>query len=257
MRKLNVMIVAGLIVAVVGAAVVILYGRSVDNRIADGKKQVTVLVADQFIPVGQPAEALTAYVHPKQIPSAYAVDQPLSSLSNVSGKFTSVVIGKDGQLSAAFFSDTATSTPGAVQLQSGNVAIAIQVGLTPGVAKYVSPGSRVDMFVTYGGAASKGGRGSSGSETKLFASGVHVLSVTPASTSTDTTSSSSQAQVSPGDDVIAVVQASPDLAQKIVNATTLGSVYLGLDAAGDVHVTRNGATPGQVLNSHDIVRPRS
>ena len=40
MRKLNVMIVAGLIVAVIGAAVVIAYGRSVDNRIADGRQTV-------------------------------------------------------------------------------------------------------------------------------------------------------------------------------------------------------------------------
>ena len=74
--------------------------------------------------------------------------------------------------------------------------LAIQVDLTPGVAKYVSPGSTVDMFVTYSGTStSSGSSNSSGGQnaqaltsTKLFASGVLVRSVTPA---TDTATSGS------------------------------------------------------------------
>jgi len=270
MRKLNMMIIAGLIVAVVGAAVVVVYGRSVDNRIANGKETVRVLVAKTSIPAGESAEALGTLTEPRDVPRHYLVVSPLASLSDVSGKFLTSPIPAGGQLSSLLFGDTPTSNQ-AVAPTRGNVALAIQVGLTPGVAKYVAPGSTVDMFVTYQsvGSIQASGTvtatspttarvnfkaGSLAQQTKLFASGVKVLSVTPASANR-ASDGSDQATVSPGDQVIAVLQLTPRLAQKVVNATTLGSIYLGLDAVGDVHSTSSGATPRQVVTSSDIVRP--
>ena len=79
MRKLNVMIVAGLIVAVIGAAVVIAYGRSVDNRIADGRQTVAVLVATANIPAGLPVQSLGSVVKKMNVPRAYLVDHPLAT----------------------------------------------------------------------------------------------------------------------------------------------------------------------------------
>ena len=271
MRKLNMMIIAGLIVAVIGAAVVIVYGRSVDNRIADGKATVQVLVAKTSIPAGESAEALGSLTEVRSVPRHYLVVSPLASLGDVAGKFLTSPVPAGGQLSSLLFGATPTSNQ-AVAPTRGHVAVAIQVALTPGVAKYVAPGSRVDMFVTYG-SVSTGVQGSGTvsatspttanitfkaksleQQTKLFASGVKVLSVTPASADT-ASDGSSQATVSPGDQVIAVLELTPQLAQKVVNATTLGSIYLGLDAVGDVHRTSSGATPRQVVQSSDIVRP--
>jgi pilus assembly protein CpaB len=259
MRKLNVMIVAGLIVAIIGAAVVIAYGRSVDNKIADGKQTVSVLVAKQDIPAGTSADQLGGMFAPKDVPSAYVESGALSSLTGQSG-FLTAAVKKNGQVSSNDFSAQQSSGITGVTPQKGMVSVSIQVNLSPGVAKYVSPNSYVDMFVTYSGATLTNKSNNSSSSlntaaltpTKLFASNVRVLSVTPATDTTDTTSSSSTApnQVSPGDQVIAVVEVSPTLAQKIVNATTLGQIYLGLDRKGDVHRTARGSTPVDVLTSN-------
>jgi pilus assembly protein CpaB len=256
MRKLNVMIVAGLIVAIVGAGVTFAYGRNVNNKIADGKRTVSVLVAKQDIPAGASADQLGPFLETKNVPAEYLESGALSSLKDTSGFLTSS-ISKNGQVAATDFSAQPGGGTSSVTPQKGMVSLSVQVALSPGVAKYVSPGSFVDMFVTYS-SASLTGQSSSNAvltasrvPTKLFASNVHVLSVTPAAdTSTGSNTSQTQGQVSPGDQVIAVVEATPTLAQKIVNATTLGQIYLGLDRKGDVHRTHRGSTPVDVLTSN-------
>jgi pilus assembly protein CpaB len=238
MRKLNLTIVAGLIVAVVGAALVVSYGRRVEHRAAGNGQMATVLVAKADLAAGTSAAALQGAVESKQVPQAYVVAHALSTMTQIPpGTVLRGPVVTGSQLSIADFG--AANTAAAVQPKKGFVDIAVSVGLTPGVARYIQPGDQVDIFYT---GATKDGP----AMTKLFASGVRVVSVSDAQP--DDSSESSAQQTS--DDVLAVVEVVPGEAQKIVHATATGRLYLALSAAQDKHRTSSGTSSADLLASN-------
>lgn len=251
MRKLNLTIVAGIIAALVGGVLVLSYGRGVDSKIANGRRTVAVLVAKTDLVAGELPAALRDKVEVRQVPAEYAVSDALASLDAI--KATDVLrlpVTASGQIGRSAFGSQA-ATLGLVPAK-GKVDIAIRVGLVPGVAKYVGAGSTVDMFVTYKALKTDAAAFSvvaNPSLTKLFASGVSVVAVTAA----PPVSSSGQpngAVPVVGDDVLAIVEVTPDLAQKIINAQSIGEIYLALSAIGDVHSTPTGASPNGVLGNN-------
>ena len=88
MRKLNLSIVVGVIVAVLGAGMVVAYGQSVNKRIASGKHPVAVLVANSDLGAGTPASELASKVHVQQMPSAYVASGALDSVGALTSSLT-------------------------------------------------------------------------------------------------------------------------------------------------------------------------
>src|SRR3954447_5686722 len=84
MRKLNISIVVGVVVAVLGAGIVVAYGQSVDKRIASGKHPVAVLAADGRPGARAPAGDVAGRVHVDQVPSSYVAEGALSSTAALS-----------------------------------------------------------------------------------------------------------------------------------------------------------------------------
>src|SRR4051794_30408416 len=85
MRRLNISIVVGIVVAVLGAGIVVAYGQSVDKRVASGKQLVDVLVADSDLEAGTPANEITDRVHVQQVPSSYVATGALDSIGALTG----------------------------------------------------------------------------------------------------------------------------------------------------------------------------
>ena len=256
MRKLNVTVLIGLLVAIMGFGMVFAYGSRVDDRVAEGKRTVPVVVAVAALPVGAAVSSLTEkQVAVRQVPAAYVAQGALADLTSVKDQVLLGPVAPGAQLTATQF-----GTPGATGVLApakGRVALAIGVALTPGVARYITPGSAVDVFVTYGATGGGGGQGggqgggtgggtAQAGQTKLFASGVGVLSVSAAGAATDGGAAGG------GDgQVVAVLDLSPREAEKVVNAATLGQIYLALASKSDgaPHKT-DGATPADVLGSN-------
>src|SRR5690242_5108397 len=104
MRKLNITVIVGIIVALVGAGLVFVYGHNVDNKISDGKRTVDVLVADQSLGAGMTASSVASHVHVAHIPSAYVVKGAIPATSSLSTPqaASAVLVGaipQGGQLS--------------------------------------------------------------------------------------------------------------------------------------------------------------
>jgi Flp pilus assembly protein CpaB len=239
MRKLNISIIVGVIIALVGASLVFFYGRHVNSKISDGKATQSVIVADEPLAAGSSAHDVAAHVHIAQIPSAYVVTGALTSMNQLTSTDAQTYqlvggVAKGGQLSLTNFAQGAAA--GGIQPTKGNVAIAITLPINAGVARYLQPNQLVDVFVTYGGATG---------QTKLFAHSIRVLSVSIASTQSDGTTNDSGS--APADQVVALLDASPLVAQKIVNAVTQGTPYLAYAPTGGT--TGKASTPQQVLNS--------
>ncbi|MGN6474656.1 MAG: Flp pilus assembly protein CpaB [Mycobacteriales bacterium] len=251
MRKLNITIVVGIVVALIGAGLVFVYGHNVNSKISDGKRTVDVLVADQALGAGMTAANVISHVHVAQIPSAYVVKNPIAATSSLSAPqaASAVLVGtvpEGGQLSANDFAAAATS--GRLAPSKGNIALSIQTPLSSGVARYLQPGQLVDVFVTYNTGGSGSGSGSVTSRTKLFASGVKVLSVSVAQPSTNG-SNNNQTAAAPDGSVIVLLDLSPVNAEKVVNAVTLGSIYLAY-TTNPSDKTPSGATPADVIRSN-------
>jgi Flp pilus assembly protein CpaB len=253
MRKLNASIVIGIIVAIIGAISVVAYGRNVDRRLSSGKQPTAVLVADSTLAAGSTVDDVRGHVHVTQVPAAFVVADALHALTDIpaSQVLTSVVV-KGGQLSRASFGDPATV--GRLSPAAGHVALAVETDLSPGVARYLSPGQLVDVFVTYHDVMSDGGKHSfASSRTKLFVSGAKVLAVSVAQSHTTKTShstfGSTTDQAQPQDKVVAVLDLRPADAERLVNADILGSIYLAYTATGGDH-TSTGVTPDDVVRSN-------
>jgi Flp pilus assembly protein CpaB len=232
MRKLNITVIVGIVVALIGAGLVFVYGHNVDNKISDGKHTVDVLVADQVLGAGMTASDVVSHVHVAQIPEAYVVKNAIAATTSLTatGAESAVLVGavpQGGQLSYNDFGSASTS--GRLAPSKGDVALSIETPISSGVARYLQPGQMVDVFATYAGGSSGGSGG--GQETKLFASGVKVLSVSIANPTTTTGDSSDSnnddsSASTPTGSVVVLLDVSPRNAQKVVNAVTAGSVYL-------------------------------
>lgn len=253
MRKLNLTILVGLVLALLGAGLVAVYGNDVDRRVADGKETVMVLVAKELIPAGTRGGDLSELVEKRAVQRAYLTDQPLTDLTGLEDQVLLGPVPADGQLSRVVLG--APRAAEAVKPKDGNIALAVGVDLTPGVARYVVPGSSVDVFVTY---ADGPADAASTRRTKLFVSNVRVLSVSVAAApdegEEEDGSSITEDSASPATtQVIAVLDLTPVEAEQVVNATTLGKLYFGLTAVtgeGKEHKTPDGVVPNDVVGAN-------
>lgn len=244
MRKLNVTIVLGLVAALVGALLVLAYGSQVKERISEGKETIPVLVASAAIEPGATLESLAELTAIEEIPREYVALGALGDLGSVEGLVLSAPLSEGAQVTAGqFAAPEAIST---LQPEKGMVAVAVQVGLSPGVARYASPGGTVDVFATYesvSGTTESEGEAAS-NRTKLFLSGVRVLAVSVAAAQTEDDDSGTTTLQN---EVIAVLEVSPAQAERLVNASTLGTLYLAITNEGEQHTTPNGVTPDDVV----------
>lgn len=264
MRKLNVTIFIGVLVAIVGFGLVFAYGSNVDSRVADGKKTQDVLVADSTLAPGATPSQIQKSIHVEKIPTAYLAEGSLANLDGVRGQVLLGPVGAGGQLTRSLFGQPLDA--GAVKPSADHVALAVGADLSPGVARYLTPGSIVDVFATYAGGGQGTAKGSNGNSstagtgkidpagrTKLFVSGVTILSVTvgvpPKGADKDTAATNSGATTQ----VIVLLDVTPVEAEKIVNVQQLGQIYFALSSADGkktVHQTRTGADAVDVENSN-------
>jgi Flp pilus assembly protein CpaB len=246
MRKLNVTVIVGVIVAVLGAGMVFAYGQTVDRRISNGRDPVAVLVADSDLAAGTAATSLRGRVHVEKVPAAYVVGGALDSEAALTsalpeGAVLSGPVPKGGQLSRAAFADPARA--GRVNPAPGHVALAVQTDLAPGVAHYLGVGQYVDVFGTYRDVRDQSGKlTKASSRTKLFASHVKVLAVSVAETKSDSSRTRALA-----DKTVVLLDVDPKDAERVVNVSTLGTIYLAYSTG--THRTSTGANPTDVVAS--------
>ncbi|HVF54129.1 MAG TPA: Flp pilus assembly protein CpaB [Actinomycetota bacterium] len=259
MKKLNVTIVIGLLTTILGAGLVFAYGKGIDDRIAEGKRMVDVLVATEALPAGVPVADLADKVQLRKVPAAYVEDGALEDLDDVSSMVLGGPVAEGAQISRSGF-----SVPGELAVlapEKGMLALAVGVDLSPGVARYLEPGDTVDVFVTYrqvsapasSGATETSSQQGASSEamnrTKLFSTGIRVLSVNVAAVrSTDGSTAAENGVATEG--VTVVLEVPPAEAERIVNAVTLGEIYLAMSASGESHRTPKGVTPDDVVSAN-------
>lgn len=215
-RKRFLAAVLALVLAVTGAGALWWYAQSADQRAVEGLAAVDVFVAKQDIPAGTPLGTAIAgnMLEVQQIPKRLAPVDASTVVDSTNTSNIAVTDIRSGELVLlSRFAPPQTAGSG-LAIPEGLMAVSVDVADTPRVGNFVHPGSKVAMFLVY---PSKDGKSK---ETRLLLSGVLVLAV-----GDSTNGSTGPAQVPSTRLTVGLSQGD---AQKLIESTTIGSLYLGL-----------------------------
>ncbi len=144
-------IIIAIVLAVGGAALVLVYAQNADKRAIADAQPSTVWVAEKLIPAGttlKDAER-TALIAKTQVA---AVAVPQGALPDVNADNNALLALSDIQpgeyLLSARFGSTPVGTK-AIEVPSGKVAVSVELSDPARVGSFVTPGSHIAIYQTY------------------------------------------------------------------------------------------------------------
>jgi pilus assembly protein CpaB len=146
---------AALVLALVGGVVLVAYARGADARAMAGLATVPVLVVDQPVAAGTPAEDLAALVRTEQLPAKAAVAGRVTDLTTLAGEVTTVDLQPGEQLLAGRFAAPGSlQAPGTVAVPAGAAEVSVLLEPQRAVGGRLAAGDEVGVFLSLGDPAS-------------------------------------------------------------------------------------------------------
>lgn len=141
---------AAFLLAIIGMALVISYAQGADRRAMEGMEPVDVLVVQQAVPVGTPAEELSKFVATKTLPAGAVISSSLKTLNDSSGKVTAVDLIPGDQLVAERLVDPAElAAPGSVPVPAGLQEVSFALDPQRTVGARLVAGDSVGVFISF------------------------------------------------------------------------------------------------------------
>lgn len=181
MGRRTVLLIAALVVAAMGTALVFMYANRAEDAALAGQQPVEVLVATSGIPAGSSGSAISeaGSVELQKLPAAAVPPEALGDLTPVA-ELVTVGTVLPGQVLLQPMFGAQQAAAGGLTLPSGTMAVSVQLDDPQRVAGFVQPGSEVAIYVT-------NIRDDDASETNLLLERVQVVAVGPSTISTTTT----------------------------------------------------------------------
>ena len=232
MGRRTVLLIAALVVAALGTALVFMYANRADERAQAGTEQVQVLVATAGIASGTTGAdvAGAGTVELQTLPAASVPDQALSDLTPVTDLITVTSIFPGQVLISPMFG-TQQSASGALTLPEGTVAVSITLGDPQRVAGFVNPGSEVAIFRTFTPAVDPAAAGDAvvpTAQTNVLLDRVPVIAVGPTTVSNTTTTDGQTTNTEAIPTAILTLALDQEQAQRVILSTTDGQMYFAL-----------------------------
>jgi pilus assembly protein CpaB len=148
MGRRTILLIAALVVAALGTALVFAYVRSADDRAMGDQAQVEVLFATQEIPVGQSAGTASSNgsMELRQVAANSVAEGALSNIDQISGQVALTTIFPGQQIVSAAFGSLQGVT--SIPIPGDKMAVSLQLGDPERVAGFLSAGSEVAVFAT-------------------------------------------------------------------------------------------------------------
>ena len=222
MGRRTVLLIAALVVAALGTALVFLYVTNYTGDIDEGNKLVKVLQAQQPVTAGTTGSQASAdgAFEQVELPQSAVPAGALSDISVVGDQVALSPIFEGQQILTQMFG-TSTPTSG-LPIPKGQLAISVQLGDPNRVAGFVDPGSQVAVFSTIEGADGD-------SETRVLLTAADVIGVGATTvvtqTTTDETGESTTEEIPRAILTLALDQQD---AQRVIFAQEQGPLYFGL-----------------------------
>ncbi|MFE4543800.1 Flp pilus assembly protein CpaB [Arthrobacter sp. NPDC056727] len=139
---------AAVILALVGAMLVINYAQGADQRAVKDLEPVAVLVVKTAIPAGTPVESMTASLETKQLPASAVTGSTLKSLDSSKGKVAAVELVPGEQLvSERLVAPEDVKAAGSTQIPAGLQEVSFQLEPDRVVGGRLAPGDHVGVFI--------------------------------------------------------------------------------------------------------------
>jgi pilus assembly protein CpaB len=140
---------AALLLLVAGTLVLLAYVRGADNRALAGVRTVNVLVADELIPEGTPADQLAGMVRTEIVPAKTAVDGRVRDLDALTGRVATVDLLPGEQLLAARFERPEDlRAPSTVDVPAGLQEVSILLEPQRAVGGRLAAGDTVGVYLS-------------------------------------------------------------------------------------------------------------
>lgn len=140
---------AAVVLAIVGAMLVVSYAQGADQRAMKNLEPVAVLVVKTAIPAGTPVESMLASLTTEQLPATAVTDSSLKSLDESKGKVAAVDLVPGEQLVAErLVAPEELKTQGSVEVPAGLQEVSFQLEPDRVVGGRLAPGDHVGVFVS-------------------------------------------------------------------------------------------------------------
>ena len=140
---------AALVLLVVGTVLVLAYVEGADARALAGVRTTEVLVADQAIPEGTPAEQLAQLVRTEALPKKAALEGRVTDLDELTGLVATVDLQPGEQLLSSRFGEAVTGGPaGTVAVPAGLQEVSVLLEPQRAVGGRVAAGDTVGVVVS-------------------------------------------------------------------------------------------------------------
>jgi pilus assembly protein CpaB len=241
MGRRTILLIAAIVVAALGTALVWMYADRADKAAIADQNPVDVLVATVDVAAGTSGAAMAeaASVELRTLPEGAI---PEGALSDLTGVTELVTLGPvfTGQVLLQKAFGTQQQAAGGLALPEGTIAVSIQLGDPQRVAGFVKPGSRVALFTTATGVGDVAEQ-----QTTVLLPEVLVVAVGP--TVVAPAQGSSNTEEIPT--AILTLALDQEEAQKVILASQTTALYMGLlDENSEVDDDAPGATAGNLLN---------
>jgi pilus assembly protein CpaB len=224
MGRRTLLLIASILIAAVGTALIALYVRGADARAQEGTQRVTVAFATKNITAGSRVDVLLTqdYFTSKTVSRDSVPDDAIGTIDIVAGEVAQVGIVKDAPLQQSMFGKS-TTDPGTVGISKDRVGASFELTDPARVAGLLSPGMLVRVYYL-----PKDGAGA-----KVAVSSVKVLQIgTQTTGSSDSAVAAAQRATNPNADQVPRAILTFDLKdsdeRKLLAFERDGSLSLGL-----------------------------
>jgi len=215
---------AALVLAALGAVVLLAYVRGADARALAGVQTVDVLVVDRPVPEGTPGEELAELVRTERLPARAAVPGAVTDLDELAGRVATVDLQPGEQLLAArFAAPEDLSVPGTVAPPEGAAEVSLLLEPQRAVGGRLAAGDTVGVHVSLDG------------QTDVVLSRVLVTQVQGAPVAVadgEATDTASSGGAAPSASLMVTLGLRPEAAEAVIFGMEHGTVWLSLEPEG-------------------------
>jgi pilus assembly protein CpaB len=216
---------AALVLAALGAVVLLAYVRGADARALAGVQTVDVLVVDRPVPEGTPGEELAELVRTERLPARAAVPGAVTDLDELAGRVATVDLQPGEQLLAArFAAPEDLSVPGTVAPPEGAAEVSLLLEPQRAVGGRLAAGDTVGVHVSL-----------PDPKTHAVLSRVLVTQVQGAPVAVadgEATDTASSGGAAPSASLMVTLGLRPEAAEAVVFGMEHGTVWLSLEPEG-------------------------
>jgi pilus assembly protein CpaB len=231
MGRRTILLIAAVVIAAIGATMIFLYVQGIQSRAEADQKPVEVLKATDTIAAGETIEAAqdAGKLALKSVPREDVVPGALTSTQTLAGEVALAPIYPEEQIIADKFGQIGVQQQ--ITIPDGSMAVSVQLTDPGRVAGFVTPGSKVAVFLSGTPEAVDAGGNTKTlpTFTRLLLPSVDVIGVGDTTvlntTKTDPTGATTTEQIPKTILTLALTQ---EQAEKIIYAAKNGELAMGL-----------------------------